>query len=175
MTEVPAGHAVAHGDRVVLSAPTPTRRSRRSRDRRRWVTIALFLAPALALYLLLVIAPVVQAMYYSGFAWNGLGPLDDFVGLENFKRAFSDDVFTGALKHNGILVLLSLVLQLPFALGVALILNERLRGRAALRDYDWLKKPFSISRARSSAETSTLRGVRRKTLSAMRCIPPSSA
>ena len=41
--------------------------------------------------------------------------------------------------------------------------------------YDWLKKPFSIRRARSSAETSTLRGVSRKTLSAIRCIPPSSA
>ena len=40
---------------------------------------------------------------------------------------------------------------------------------------DWLKKPFSISRARSSAETSTLRGVSRNTLSAIRCMPPSSA
>ena len=45
--------------------------------------------------------------------------------------------------------------------------------RAAAQD--WLKKPFSISRARSSAETSTLRGVSRNTLSAIRCIPPSSA
>jgi hypothetical protein len=45
------------------------------------------------------------------------------------------------------------------------------RGR---RD-DWLKKPFSMSRARSSAETSTLRGVSRNTLSAIRCMPPSSA
>jgi raffinose/stachyose/melibiose transport system permease protein len=97
------------------------------------VTIALFLAPALVLYLLLVIAPVVQAMYYSGFDWNGLGALEDFVGLGNFERAFSEDVFLGALKHNGILVLLSLVLQLPFALGLALILNARLRGRGLLR------------------------------------------
>ena len=40
---------------------------------------------------------------------------------------------------------------------------------------DWLKKPFSIRRARSSAETSTFRGVSRNTLSAMRCMPPSSA
>ena len=40
----------------------------------------------------------------------------------------------------------------------------------------WLKKPpRSRSRARSSAETSTFRGVSRKTLSATRCIPPSSA
>ena len=39
----------------------------------------------------------------------------------------------------------------------------------------WLKKPFSISCARSSAEISTLRGVSMKTLSAIRCMPPSSA
>ena len=47
--------------------------------------------------------------------------------------------------------------------------------RAAVESSDWLKKPFSISAARSSAETSTLRGVSRKTLSAIRCMPPSSA
>ena len=123
-----AGHAVAPGDRVTLAAP-----ARRSRRQRRWTTIALLLAPALALYLLLVVAPVVQAMYFSGFDWNGLGPLDDFVGLDNFKRAFQDGVFIGALEHNGIFILLSLAVQLPFALGVALILQERLRGRAVLR------------------------------------------
>jgi raffinose/stachyose/melibiose transport system permease protein len=117
---------------VVLSAPD-RRLSRRARARRRWATIALFLAPALALYLLLVVAPVVQAIYYSGFRWSGLGSLDDFVGLENFRRAFSDDVFVGALKHNAIIVLLSLFVQLPFALGLALLLNSRMRGRALLR------------------------------------------
>ena len=41
--------------------------------------------------------------------------------------------------------------------------------------YDWLKKPFSTSRAFSSAETSTLRGVSRKVFSAIFCMPPSSA
>jgi raffinose/stachyose/melibiose transport system permease protein len=123
---VPAGRAVTPSDR-------PARRSRRARDRRRWVTIALFLLPALALYGLLVIAPVVQAIYYSGFRWNGLGSLDDFVGLENFRRAFSDSVFIGAVRHNGFFIALSLVLQLPFALGVAMLLNERLHGRALLR------------------------------------------
>jgi raffinose/stachyose/melibiose transport system permease protein len=117
---------------VVLSAPA-RRVSRRARARRRWATIALFLAPALALYLLLVVAPVVQAIYYSGFRWSGLGSLDDFVGLENFRRAFSDDVFVGALKHNGIIIVLSLFVQLPFALAVALIVNARLHGRALLR------------------------------------------
>ena len=52
----------------------------------------------------------------------------------------------------------------------------RMRARSLRADdQDWLKKPFSISLARSSAETSTLRGVSRNTLSAIRCMPPSRA
>ncbi len=97
------------------------------------MTIALFLAPALGLYLLFVVAPIVQATYYSLFDWSGLGPITNFVGLENYRRAVTDTVFLSAIRHNGIIILLSLGLQLPFALGLALILNTRIRGRAILR------------------------------------------
>jgi raffinose/stachyose/melibiose transport system permease protein len=122
-------------DSTLVAGPLPAtvRPARRTRARRRYTTIALFLAPALVLYGLLVIAPVLQAMYYSGFKWNGLGTLDDFVGLDNFTRAFQDDVFIGALWHNAVIVILSLCLQLPFALAVALMLQARLKGRALLR------------------------------------------
>jgi raffinose/stachyose/melibiose transport system permease protein len=123
--------------------PADRRRARRERARRKWTTVALFLLPALALYCLLVIAPIFQAIYYSGFKWSGLGPMDDFVGLQNFKLAFQDDVFVGALKHNGIIVLLSLAVQLPFALGIAMILNQRLKGRALLRLLFFM--PFVLS------------------------------
>src|SRR6185503_5383497 len=85
------------------------------------------------LYVLFVIVPVVQAVRYSTYAWNGLGPLTDFVGLDNYKEAFGDSFFRQAMEHNGILVALSLVLQLPLALGVALLLNRPLRGRSVLR------------------------------------------
>ncbi len=57
----------------------------------------------------------------------------DFVGLDNFHRAFSDHLFRDALRHNVILIVLSLVLQIPFALGLALLLNVKLPGRALLR------------------------------------------
>ena len=123
--------------------PADRRRARRERARRKWITIALFLLPALALYCLLVIAPIFQAVYYSGFKWSGLGPIDDFIGLENFTTAFKDDVFTGALRHNGIIILLSLAVQLPFALAIAMILNQRLRGRALLRLLFFM--PFVLS------------------------------
>jgi raffinose/stachyose/melibiose transport system permease protein len=92
-----------------------------------------FLLPALALYSVFVLYPIVQSMRYSMFDWNGLEPLDNFVGLDNFRRAFHDDVFRGALKHNLIIVILSLVLQLPFALGVAVLVNQKLRGRRWMR------------------------------------------
>jgi raffinose/stachyose/melibiose transport system permease protein len=124
-------------------APPDRRRARRQRARRKWVSIALFLAPALVLYCLLVIAPIFQAIHYSGYKWSGLGALDDFVGLRNFKTAFQDPVFTGALKHNGIIILLSLCVQLPFALGIAWILNQRLHGRALLRLLFFM--PFVLS------------------------------
>lgn len=114
-------------------APGGIRRAQRARRTRRLTSIALFLLPALVLYTLLVIVPIFQAIRYSGYKWNGLSPLDDFVGLDNFKQAFQDDVFRGALRHNAIIVALSLLVQLPFALGVAMLVNARLKGRALLR------------------------------------------
>jgi raffinose/stachyose/melibiose transport system permease protein len=115
------------------SGPPDRRRQRRVRVLRKWSTVALFLAPALALYCLLVVAPIFQAFHYSGYKWSGLSTPTDFVGLDNYKRAFNDPVFIGALKHNGIIIALSLAVQLPFALGIAWILNQRLMGRALLR------------------------------------------
>lgn len=89
--------------------------------------------PALALYVMFVLFPIVQAARFSLFDWNGLEPLDQFVGLANFQRALTDPVFLGAVSHNVFIVVLSLVVQIPFAIGLALMLNRRFRGRAILR------------------------------------------
>lgn len=92
-----------------------------------------FLAPALIIYLLFVIYPITQGIRYSGYDWNGLRPLTDWVGFGNFRKVLADPVFIGAMKHNGIIIAFSLILQLPFALALAVLLNQRLRGRAFLR------------------------------------------
>lgn len=96
-------------------------------------SVALFLLPALVLYGVLVLLPIVQAAWYSLFRWNGLKPLTDFVGLANYEKALSDPVFLGAVSHNILIIVLSLTLQIPFALALALMLNRRFRGRAILR------------------------------------------
>ena len=108
--------------------------ARRRRRRRTWLTITLFLMPALVLFVLLVLLPIVIAAYASFFKWNGLGgPPSDYVGLGNFRKLFGDDTFHKDLWHGAILIVLSLVVQLPLALGIALLLNQRFRGRAFFR------------------------------------------
>ena len=96
-------------------------------------TVLLFMLPALTLYGVFVIYPIIQSLRYSFYDWNGLEPLDNFIGLDNFRRAWSDQLFRDALSHNVIILVLSVFLQVPFALGLALLLNSRIHGRAILR------------------------------------------
>ncbi len=98
-----------------------------------WPTIIVFLLPALALYVVFLLIPIVLSTRYSLYAWNGFGPLEDFVGLDNFQQAFSDARFRSALWHNAVIVIFSLVIQLPAALALAMLLNAKLRGRAVMR------------------------------------------
>lgn len=110
--------------------------SRRRRAAGTWLTITLFLLPALVLFLLLVLLPMVIAAYTSLFRWNGLGgwpKSQNYIGLDNFTRLLGDSIFWGDLRHMAILIVLSLVIQLPLSLGLALLLNQRVRGRAIYR------------------------------------------
>lgn len=103
------------------------------RSTAKWITIISFLSPALIVYVLLVLVPIVQAAYFSLYRWNGLGSLTDFRGFSNYVRLFSDDVFISAIWHNLALVALSVFVQLPFALGLALIIGRNLPGRTFFR------------------------------------------
>jgi raffinose/stachyose/melibiose transport system permease protein len=111
----------------------------------KWVTISLFLLPALALYLLFVLFPVVQAAYYSLYKWNGLQPLTDFIGLKNYVTALTSTTFTTAVSNNVLIVVLSLALQIPFSLFLAVLLNRRFPGRAIFRLIFFL--PYVLSEA----------------------------
>jgi raffinose/stachyose/melibiose transport system permease protein len=116
------------------------RRGRRRGRRRtgRWRLgrrgeIALFVAPALVLFLVFVLLPIAQAVHYSRFRWNGIESLTDDIGFGNYRRALGDPAFRSAIWHNTIVVGLSLAVQGPLALGLSLLLNMRLRGQSALR------------------------------------------
>ncbi|GGO53749.1 carbohydrate ABC transporter permease [Streptomyces lasiicapitis] len=112
---------------------SPHNRRPRRRRVREWLTAVLFTVPALALFGLLVLLPIMYALYVSFFNWGGFGAPSDFTGLGNFSRLLDDPVFLGDLWRGLLLVVLSLALQLPFALAMAVLLNQKLRGRAFYR------------------------------------------
>jgi raffinose/stachyose/melibiose transport system permease protein len=109
------------------------------------VTIILFLLPGLALYLLFVLFPVVQAARYSLYNWNGLKPLTDFIGIDNYVTALNSDIFQNAVSHNVFIIVLSLALQIPFSLFLAILLNRHFHGRAIFRLIFFL--PYVLSEA----------------------------
>src|SRR5690242_21389963 len=93
-------------------------RARTHGRRSKSLTIALFLAPALALYVVFVLFPIIQAAHFSLYKWNGLTPLTDFVGLKNYQVALGTGGFQNALGNNLLIVALSLALQIPFSLAL---------------------------------------------------------
>lgn len=93
----------------------------------------MFVTPALALMAVFVVWPVVSAVRMSFYRWKGFGPMDEFVGLRNYTRVLTDEVFTDAVMHNFLIVFLSILVQLPLGLAIALLLNRRIRARGLLR------------------------------------------
>nr|WP_030162147.1 sugar ABC transporter permease [Glycomyces sp. NRRL B-16210] len=97
-------------------------------------TLATFIVPGLVLFLLFVLLPVLFAGYVAFFRWNGLGGVPtDFIGFDNFRTLIGDEVFLGDLWRIGIIVVLSIVVQLPIAFGLAMLLHQRFPGRTAFR------------------------------------------
>jgi raffinose/stachyose/melibiose transport system permease protein len=112
-------------------------------SRRTWLPIVLFLLPALALYVVFVLLPIVQGAFYSLFKWNGLQPLTNFIALGNYTKALGTRLFIDSVWHNAMIIILSLTIQIPFSLALAVYLNARFPGRALLRVIFFL--PYIIS------------------------------
>ncbi len=127
------GAATAETTSAVAAAPAGRRGSGRRKGWGKKLELILLLSPALALFIGFVLLPIVIAAYYSVYNWSGFGPLHDFVGTANYRKALSDPVFQQAIVHNVTIAVLSVVIQLPISLGLAMLLNRRLRGRTFLR------------------------------------------
>jgi len=113
---------------------------RRLRDN---IAIALFLLPGLILFLVFVIFPIFQSIYYSFFNWKGFGPAVDFVGWENFKSILGDRVFLIALRNGLLIIIFSLAIQLPLSLALAVLVGRDLPGRVFFRTVFFM--PYVLS------------------------------
>jgi raffinose/stachyose/melibiose transport system permease protein len=76
------------------------------------------------------------------------------IGLQNYQGVLTGPVFHQALVHNIIIAVLSVVIQLPISIGLALLLNRRMRGQTALRLAVFT--PYVLSQATSAVMWSML-------------------
>jgi ABC-type sugar transport system permease subunit len=99
--------------------------ARRHGPRRPWGAIALFIAPALAVYLAFTIYPVLVTFYNSVHLLRmDLGMRYEWVGLQHFREILTgDDVFWTAARNSLTWGLVAPVIDIPLALGLALVLH----------------------------------------------------
>lgn len=91
----------------------------------RLLTLVLFLPPALLLFTIFVILPIGEAGYYSLFRWNGYGEPTQWVDFSNYARLFNHSAFDTAIWNTLKIILISIVVQLPLALIVALYIYKK--------------------------------------------------
>lgn len=94
--------------------------------------IYLGILPAFLLYLGFVIVPIFISARYSLVEWNGFSP-PAFVGLENYAEMFGNNVFWRSLKNNMVVVLASVLGQVPIGFLLALLVNQKIKGRHFFR------------------------------------------
>ncbi len=80
----------------------------------------LFMLPSLFFFLVFVIYPMFMCIYTSLFDSNmGKNTVDVFIGLNNYKELFGDEVFLGALRNTIVIVVVSVPTVCAFSLWVA--------------------------------------------------------
>jgi raffinose/stachyose/melibiose transport system permease protein len=90
-------------------------------------SIAVFVLPALLIYTVFALFPIVYNIYLSFFDTN-LMNVNTFIGVKNYVDLFRDGTFLMALKNNIIMVIGSLIAHMPLAMFFANAIFKKIRG-----------------------------------------------
>jgi raffinose/stachyose/melibiose transport system permease protein len=101
-------------------------------------------APAIVLYAVFVIYPLIRGAFVSLYQWDGLTPVMTWFGLKNYKYALEDPVFLLSLRNTFEYAVVVTVAKNLLGLGLAVVLNRKLRGRAFFRTAAFLPVMFSF-------------------------------
>ena len=113
----------------LASSTGPTTRAARWADR---FEPYIWLIPALAIFSLFELLPLGVGLALSLLAWDGSAPAR-FVGLANYLQAMGDTAYWGALGHNLVYAIGTVCGKLVLGLGLAIVLNQAMPGRAIFR------------------------------------------
>lgn len=103
--------------------------------KRQWKQSAYFLftLPAVVLYLIFFVYPVVSGLYYSLTDWNGISPAFNFIGLENYIDIFQDSLTIASIGRTFVYTIFLTAIVTVLATFLAVLLNQQLRLRSFWR------------------------------------------
>lgn len=95
------------------------------------LAIVTFMAPSAILFLAIIIIPIFMSASYSFLDWDGITE-GTFIGLDNYKELFTSKSigFTRTIKNAFLLAILSVFIQLPISLALALTLAKKIKGES---------------------------------------------
>jgi N-acetylglucosamine transport system permease protein len=102
-----------------------------------------FLAAPVTLYAVFVIYPYGRAFWLSLHSWRGFAP-PQWIGFDNFRRLYHDEVFWKALRHHGLLLLVLPLVTIAIALFFAFLLNVGGRTRQGGMSGVWGAKFYRV-------------------------------
>ncbi len=94
--------------------------------------ICFFVIPTLFVFLVIVFLPIFISVYYSTLNWDGIGK-GTFIGIDNYIKLFSDDVFLKSILNSFLFAFASIFIQLSISLVLALILASGIKGEKLYR------------------------------------------
>lgn len=101
-----------------------------------WMELS-FVAPALVLFLVIVVWPFVSSFYYSFTQWDGISkPV--YIGFDNFKNLFKEESFLIALRNTITFAVCGLIFSNALSLALALALNRAGKMQSVLRTIFYL-------------------------------------
>jgi multiple sugar transport system permease protein len=103
-----------------------------SRDGKRNLIAYSFIAPNFIGFAIFTLVPIIFAFILAFMSWDGNNPVR-FVGFDNFKHLAEDTRFLAAFKNTIIYCIATVPLTLICALGLAILLNKNIKGRAIFR------------------------------------------
>lgn len=112
---------------------------------RKNIIAVFFLLPAVFFLIVYVLYPIFDVFHLSRFAWNGIDPEKTYVGLDNWKKLLADQYFWGAARHNILILVLSIIVQMPLAILLAFLLDGMGRKSGPLKVIYYLPSLFSTS------------------------------
>ena len=117
----------AQAPRAGVAAAAPPRRSWVQRVFGETPSAWLYILPAVVIIVGLAIVPVFWSLLLSVQDKDPIAETTKYVGLQNYRDIFDDPAFTGAVRHTLIYTGLFVPLSIGGGLGLALLLNRRVR------------------------------------------------